>query len=557
MTVKPRMKSASIMRSGELLILLAAILYAFYPIVSVYALPQVHPFFIVAQIFAFYAVFNIVPSLTTPALRRGAARALRKAPRDWESFLAALIDALSHLFFFFALGFGSAIVASAVFETWPFFAMLTSFLFLRDQHRFPGPGKIAVSLLAVFGVWVLTAEPFDGDTGVSDATVELVAYALIASVLGAIASNYHNRLAILFDARRRFDRYLEMQFVRSLHFLVISALFFVCGVSIAGMPQWQELMSVVPFTLLIGGVIFFLVPFFFRFAIAASKDESIFILWYLSPIITVMLLWILGLDDYSTSKAVGSILIIVANIILSGARLISTAYLVALSSVPVTLAVLLLLPTLESDFYFGLMSSFSVVFTIVYGFIYTRLTNSRQSIQEDAFRLVSLFDSSGDSSRPIDRPLSALLNESRAIPRYRGYLKLNRALEANPAICAEGKFMLNRMSSGVRAIGTLGELMVVYVIGIAFMATSIMVRPQSIEGELVALLTTFACMYLLGRIIDLRARGFIVPTWAPAPDTARSAMPRETFYTIGVGDIFVFVYTALLWSASVVVLLRA
>ena len=43
----------SILRSGELLILGAAVLYSFYPIVSVCALPEAHPAFIVGQIFVF------------------------------------------------------------------------------------------------------------------------------------------------------------------------------------------------------------------------------------------------------------------------------------------------------------------------------------------------------------------------------------------------------------------------------------------------------------------------------------------------------------------------
>lgn len=309
-----------IVNNSRLLVLLAAIIYSFYPIFSAHVIFDLSPFFMIAQIYIFYALFNFVPLLFYSIARKQIIAEKNKIILDWESFLAAAIDAASHFFFFLSLGYGSAVIASSVFETWPFFAMLTSYLFMGGQHKFPGTIKIAVSLMAVAGVCILTLQPFEQIEGSITSEYQIVILALIASFFGAIASNYHNRIAILYDVKDSIERYFVMQFFRSVHFLFISVLAIFLGLLFHTPPNLEQLSSVLPFTLLIGGVVFFVVPILFRFGIIYSKDETVYLIWYISPVLTVLLLWFFGLDEYSTSKAVGSILIIVSNIILVGIR---------------------------------------------------------------------------------------------------------------------------------------------------------------------------------------------------------------------------------------------
>lgn len=549
-------RSANRMRgNGEWLLLTAALIYALYPVISVLVVRTTNPFLAIAQIYFFYALFNIVPALANRQSRNDIKREIARIYRDRESMLAAALDALAHLAFFFALLRGSSIVATSIFETWPFFAMLSSFLFLPDKHRFPGAAKILLSLLAVVGIAILTLQPFDLDLGMLAVDERLIVLSLIAALLGAIASNYHNRLGLLYEVENSISRYFVMQFFRSVHFAFIAALLILFAQPWSDQGITPSLNSLL-LTALIGGGVFFLVPLLFRFGVLLSRDEGVYILWYISPVATVIMLWVFGLDTYSTSKALGSMTIIVANILLVAAPQVSRAFSFSMAMLPVMILITLVADSAATPTYFEIIGTYSVVFTIMYGFVYNRVWQTKWTLITEASNLVRHIDKSGGKSALVLDRIQQLLNGRVATHRYRAYLQLCRrhlpAIDAGP----DARAALDHIVAMQSEIGRLGELFVVTLLGTGLTIVAFILRPNGYVGDIAALLVGFSTIYMISRLFDMRKKETPVPVVRESGALRDPSMPRALFFRLSWADGFVFVYTLFIWFAAAYILIN-
>jgi len=547
-------KFGGTLRQGEALILLAALIYAFYPVLSAFAIDANSPFQFLTGIYVAYAVANIIPALVSPAARAAIWDERDRIWTDGESFVAAATDAFAHLCFFFALMLGSAIVASAIFETWPFVAMLTSFLFLPGHHRFPSLYKLSVSLLAVAGIATLTIQPFESPLTALEPAWSAVTLALAASVLGALASNHHNRLGRRYGIERSIARYFVMQFFRSVHLLIV-CVFLQPVALLLDMPSLPNLLNpTFWFAALIGGGIFFVIPLLFRFGVLRSRDEGVFILWYIAPVMTILLLWAFGLDSYSTSKALGSMMVVVANILLAAAPIISWSFALSTASIPLSLFVILSVGGRDTENYFDIISTFAIVFTLLYGIILNRIWRARSALQADLSALARhLIRHDAHRSARL-RLLEILANARDGRRRYRAYLKLARIVGVDPP--EDGPRILQHLdmvAATQSELRRLSEVLIVTLLALGWIAVSVTFRPGSLVGDIVAVLMCFSSTYMTSRLFELRARPI------PTPNGDLRALPTPTmsrglFRRLSWGDHSVFVFSALTWAGALYIL---
>lgn len=244
----------------------------------------------------------------------GALRALGRSARTRIGLTAIVLDgggiAISNAAFIFALSYQSDATVTLIVESWP---LIAAFLLVGFVTRFRGltPRQLLWSLVALVGFYFLVAA--HGDPLFTEFPIPAIAAAVISALTQAIAVAAHQRALQDLPAQYGIARNFLLQFLRM---IIASAVALISALCLREGFVWNERVILPAMSVAIATVASALL---YALSLQAAKSAVVTLMWFLTPVISIVLLATVGLADITTNLIVGATLVICANIFLAGA----------------------------------------------------------------------------------------------------------------------------------------------------------------------------------------------------------------------------------------------
>ncbi len=234
-----------------------------------------------------------------------------------------LLRSFAGLYFVFTMaGFyllDNKIIGVLIAETYPIFSILISYYLLKKVLK---RGNllydwllIIISLLGVFLLFWKEIYILENNT----AQLWGIALSLIGALLVAYATVLSPIMTIQLSKIRKksnFNNSITSQFITD---LLLFCVMFVVSVAFYTLDDFKNLLnqSVLLNALLLGASIVFLSNVLSRTGGAIATSHNIFLVWFLTPVVGVILLWYFGFGEIDSTIVLAFILILVPNILLN------------------------------------------------------------------------------------------------------------------------------------------------------------------------------------------------------------------------------------------------
>ena len=304
-------------------ILIAVFAYSALPVLGAFSLETLDPTVFVAKSFFQYALLQAAAWLFFRFFFDKEVRVPPiELPRSGRTYgllaLAGILIASSYTCLFTSFHFINKAGASVLYETWPIFVTIGLPLFFKRRFERLDTADVVYILSAFVGVVMIingsgatgpTGQPsLDGDAGQITGLV-LATTSGITMAAAVIIKTHLMKTLILNRAAIP-----VVAFVESSHRLAGAIALFVVGMAMTDVSI-DDLLRIdvsTAFALLelLGATAFW-------YAIIATRRSTINVLWYLTPMLAVIWLSLLGLAQINPAIVVGAALIIAANIMAS------------------------------------------------------------------------------------------------------------------------------------------------------------------------------------------------------------------------------------------------
>lgn len=494
-----------------LFMLVAVFLYSAFPLVGVFGTVKVSGFVFagighllsaIVSILGASALAKMLKSYNFSDLLRDIwsdKRALSQAVQS------GVVNYFSHAFLFASFVHISKATASIVYEVWPIIALVFLALFhpkksKEKRKNYFEPRDLLLSFAAFVGLAIIIMDPAHISTSVQsglsfvfsdDGKIGLL-YAVLSALFMAYSvalgrntrlfvedqygtcvtsSDQVNRALIASSATKIFG---AVAFLVSLPFLDETA-------AQLGSVDLETL----SWAVLNGVVIVTLGSLSYREALARSNRAELTIMWYLTPVLALLWLWVAGVEDITITVGVGATLIISANALLQMRADTSPAFIGVFLSVAITGAVVIFSTPLILDDYFtggtliDLLALPVGFIGILGGFLLERVS----SLHSDSLRhAMALVDYTKSKLPETD------LNETIRSTETRHRLPDEIQNHARDLLVAESPI--------IKA----GELLVMWTLSSFCIVTIVLFRANSVVGDALALVVVPSLIYILMHI---------------------------------------------------------
>lgn len=237
--------------------------------------------------------------------------------------LIGLATTLYNFCFFYAMQMTSKVGAAIIIELWPLFAMFLAPLFISKTWNKLGFKDYMIGIVGIIGVVVVSygasgAQSFQslfGDGGTESVTGILLALigGLFVAISIILSSEVGNRISkyILQEDKPTIKCAAISEVVRRLVALPPSLLLLW---AFKDDLSWS--MNGIYVSFVTGIMVFTIGSLLMRVALLNAKSSNINMLYYISPVLAVLWLYLLGMGELSPSIIFGGFLVIVANILI-------------------------------------------------------------------------------------------------------------------------------------------------------------------------------------------------------------------------------------------------
>lgn len=485
---------------AAILMLISVAAYASYPVAAVLVRGQINPLLFVglAHVTAFIA--SAVILLVWGRIdRRAYLLAVLDGFRDRRAIASITFggatNAISHITLFAAVYYAPAAVVTLLYETWPIIAMYLFYIWMREHYR-PFLGSDYVFSCVAFLGLIVVVFSGGGISSLEDLQaggVSLgIALALISSLTMAISSG-----AGIWTTRyyERKSAALPASFMVQLATKLISG-----GGPLLAALLLSDTSTTTPQGVLIamaaGLFIVTIGASFYLVANTIARSTSINILYYLTPVLSLVLLAVLGLDQVGPAVALGAILIISSNLLIYGRADPSYAYTASLLMLMLSASYVYYFPGLAMADFYDALAVPAAIFAILIAFmldrVFQRTNDQEQLVISMLHRFQSYEPSLPDAGMWVIRVWKA--RSDREV-----HTILDEAREDLPK-----ELILDLYGLGLKkmTIFSFGERFIVLVVAAMVVSLVNVFRPNTIVADLMAPALSSAVVFLTFTIFD-------------------------------------------------------
>jgi drug/metabolite transporter (DMT)-like permease len=407
--------------------------------------------------------------------------------------------------------------AMIIYEVWPIFAMYLTPLLVAKAWPRVSPRDLMFAMLALFGVSLIMlperGEPFFLKASSLVARYGTLLLPLAGGALNALSSVLKARLSQRLDIK---GHPLISVLVAQVFYGIFGTGFAAAALALSRLFDHQ----VSRYTPLnIGGMLFISLVVYtagrlsYVVGLLRSKHSNITVLWYLTPILTVLWLWLAGYSAVTTPIVLGSCFIIGANLLMSVKADDSLSY-------PAAIVTLLCVGTychfvkgLDMGDYYQAISVPLVFYAILVAFLVDRL-DRRDAFEEGlAVEIIRHIGLEGPASQKKQREL---VEQVAAVVRTSDVHEID---EHYRALRNSGHEFLRRVSDKLDALAlsriqgaNFGEMLVLSLVGLLTVGTTVVFRPPVFVADCFAVVLSAAMVFIYFMIYDLireRARFYL------------------------------------------------
>lgn len=485
---------------AAILMLISVAAYASYPVAAVLVRGQINPLLFVglAHVTAFIA--SAVILLVWGRIdRRAYLLAVLDGFRDKRAIASITFggatNAVSHITLFAAVYYAPAAVATLLYETWPIIAMYLFYIWMREHYR-PFLGSDYVFSCVAFLGLIVVVFSGGGISSLEDLQaggVSLgIALALISSLTMAISSGAGIWTTRFYEQK---SAALPASFMVQLATKLISG-----GGPLLAALLLSDTSTTTPQGILIamaaGLFIVTIGASFYLVANTIARSTSINILYYLTPVLSLVLLAVLGLDQVGPAVALGAILIISSNLLIYGRADPSYAYTASLLMLMLSASYVYYFPGLAMADFYDALAVPAAIFAILIAFmldrVFQRTNDQEQLVISMLHRFQSYEPSLPDAGLWVIRVWKA--RSDREV-----HTILDEAREDLPK-----ELILDLYGLGLKkmTIFSFGERFIVLVVAAMVVSLVNVFRPNTIVADLMAPALSSAVVFLTFTIFD-------------------------------------------------------
>lgn len=480
--------------------LISVAAYASYPVAAVLVRGQINPLLFVglAHVTAFIA--SAVILLVWGRIdRRAYLLAVLDGFRDRRAIASITFggatNAVSHITLFAAVYYAPAAVVTLLYETWPIIAMYLFYIWMREHYR-PFLGSDYVFSCVAFLGLIVVVFSGGGISSLEDLQaggVSLgIALALISSLTMAISSGAGIWTTRFYEQK---SAALPASFMVQLATKLISG-----GGPLLAALLLSDTSTTTPQGILIamaaGLFIVTIGASFYLVANTIARSTSINILYYLTPVLSLVLLAVLGLDQVGPAVALGAILIISSNLLIYGRADPSYAYTASLLMLMLSASYVYYFPGLAMADFYDALAVPAAIFAILIAFmldrVFQRTNDQEQLVISMLHRFQSYEPNLPDAGLWVIRVWKA--RSDREV-----HTILDEAREDLPK-----ELILDLYGLGLKkmTIFSFGERFIVLVVAAMVVSLVNVFRPNTIVADLMAPALSSAVVFLTFTIFD-------------------------------------------------------
>jgi drug/metabolite transporter (DMT)-like permease len=492
------------------LMLVSVACWSMFPVLGALTVGRADPFAFIAKAWFQGAVGAFVLFVVMAVLRRRAKLSevarLVLGPRSLAmTWLASLANISSHALLFASFLFINKAAATTIYETWPLVVAYVIPLVIKNKFKRFGAAEIIYGLVGLSGLALLT---FDAATTAPAPGIVLfglkpeIVGVLLAFVASACQATGTSTYAVVVQRAATAEAPLRAILIVQLMYCALGSLMLGGLLAALGRFDWSGMLSIDYATaygigiLLIGNVSFFL-------AVHYAANSGVVLLWYVTPILSLLLLFLLGLSSFTIVVMVAATLIIISNILANfpGDRTLAYAATMIAIGVSATLNFTGVRPTAVIDA--EIVAVPASVFAILAAFLMERVASRKVAQESHALDLfIAIAEARKQHPDAADIAAEKFLGVLDApngrpadvqIAQLRAHLR-----ERLPTL----QYVLTRYEINRSETLSFGELMILWIVGFATIIAAQLSLPVSFVGEILVIVLTAAVAFMCFNVLD-------------------------------------------------------
>lgn len=398
--------------------------------------------------------------------------------------------------------------ATIIYEMWPLFSMFMTPIFLQKAWpRLPARNFIYI-ICALAGVaFILSPElkaPFFAQAGSPLKAWFTLLLPLFGGIFMSISSVFKARLSHRMETPdNMIISKLTVQTYCMMYGLIFAAVFSVI-VRIAGGGTHNTYDTPTIFLIaFIGVVIYVLGSLSYVVGLLKSSRPSIIALWYLTPVLSILWLFMAGLAVLTPTIIIGTVAIISANLLITIRAEDRISYSATVITLLLVGVVCFYIPGHEMSDYYQAVSVPLIFYTIIVAFLMDRIQQRDTFEEELAIGIirhiqVEMTDVRAGVQELIGRIIAMLqTNNTRIIAGHYDYLR-NDVQELKPVQDKLDALALSKVE-GVN----FSEILVLSMTGLLTVAMTVFFRPHNFIADCFAIVLTTAIAFVFFVVLDL------------------------------------------------------
>lgn len=491
-------------------LLFSVFVYSIFPLIGTKAVKQINPvlFIGLAHVSALMALTGVNAVLL---VRRQIARfsVLRSCVATRWFILAALasgaINAASHACLFASFIYISSASATALYEVWPAAAVLLIGRLLPRHYLRVASREWLFIVMALAGIGLLIKSATSTGTYTLPPPTSIavgVLLALLSAGLMALSSSLDVVLARRFDgvAAPYLQPVISQNIVKifsSSGTLIVYFLFFRSGA--------QGVLDSAVLLLAVGTGIFVIAfgAVTYHIGNILAESPAVNVLWYLTPVLSLLWLDVFGVATITAGVAVGAILIITANLLLTTRADPQTAYSGALGGLCLSAFFCSYIHGTNDEHYCDLIIAVTGFFAILAGFMLNRVSEKAQRVARAALEVLEAVRrsevlSSEERGEVTTRVIEFI--EGRTMRRRGG--PIGPVSPLHQVVDHHVDMLGRKLAAACGHVVSFSEMLVLVMLaGIAIVIAHVS-RPDSFIGDLLPVVLTGVIVFLCVRVFE-------------------------------------------------------
>lgn len=378
------------------------------------------------------------------------------------------------------------LIPTIIFEMYPIGIILLSGLFIKKESF--GLSNVFWLLVSAIGVATITLSISDG-VFILDANssfyLSLIAVALLSIGAVLVSSAFKDRESDLYSA-------ILASFYARVGGLLVTAFLMIfepTSIAVISNSIW--------YIVLYGFLILGLTNICYYSAIYLSKTHLINNIWYLTPVLGIVWLWMFSLGEFTQNVAVGATLVITSNLMMNLSRESKLSYSVTVTSIIIFGIFILATKGFGTDYYFDAVATPVLFFALLFGFVVDRMQKRLSIEQTLILKLINKSDRK-DNTR-IEKILS--IGQESNLSKIK---TIYHSLLSSPINCEDDADIDELVLSKTHSINT-GELFVILLTGLLSIFTAVIFRPEGVLYDCFALVVSSSIIYLIMLVFDIQS----------------------------------------------------